>query len=240
MTSGSRRCPLPEPAAGEVLVRTIWLSLDPYMRGRIGEGPSYAKGTGPGEVMQGEGVGQVLASRSPAFAEGDFVAGHGGWQSHFVLPADKLRKVDPEEAPISTALGILGMPGMTAYTGLMAIGRPEGRRDAGRRAPPPVPWVPSPARSPGSRACASSGSPAAPTNAATSPRSWASTPASTATQPDLAGRLQAACPDGVDIYVELTAGEPLWATLPLMNLFGRIPVIGGIANYNLKDLPQEP
>ena len=116
---------VPEPADGQVLVRTIWLSLDPYMRGRIGEGPSYAKGTEPGELMQGEGVGQVLASRNDAFVAGDFVAGHGGWQSHFLLPGDKLRKLDPKEAPLSTALGILGMPGMTAYTGLMAIGRPK-------------------------------------------------------------------------------------------------------------------
>jgi NADPH-dependent curcumin reductase CurA len=230
--------PLPEPAEGEVLVRTIWLSLDPYMRGRISEGPSYAKGTGPGEVMQGEAVGQVLASRSPAFAEGDFVAGHGGWQSHFSLPADRLRKVDPGDAPISTALGILGMPGMTAYTGLMAIGRPKaGETLVTGAASGAVGAVAGQiARLKGLRVVGIAGGPGK-CRYVTDELGFDVCLDRKA--PDLAGRLQAACPKGVDIYVELTAGEPLWATLPLMNLFGRIPVIGGIANYNLKELPQE-
>src|SRR3954452_22087998 len=116
---------LPAPGPGEVLVRSIWLSLDPYMRGRMNEGPSYAAPVEIGGVMQGEAVGEVEASEDGRFRPGDIVAGHGGWQSRFVLPADRLRKVDPADAPLSTALGVLGMPGMTAYTGLLGIGKPK-------------------------------------------------------------------------------------------------------------------
>lgn len=91
--------PVPEPGPGEVLVRTIWLSLDPYMRGRMNEGSSYAPPVPLGGVMPGECVGEVLASQSPDFKPGDFVRGHGGWQSHFVLPSGKLTRLDPTEAP---------------------------------------------------------------------------------------------------------------------------------------------
>ena len=230
---------VPEPADGQVLVRTIWLSLDPYMRGRIGEGPSYAKGTEPGELMQGEGVGQVLASRNDAFVAGDFVAGHGGWQSHFLLPGDKLRKLDPKEAPLSTALGILGMPGMTAYTGLMAIGRPKTGETlvTGAASGAVGAAAGQIAKLKGLRVVGIAGG-ADKCRYVTEELGFDA--CLDRNQPDLAGRLRAACPDGVDIYIELTAGAPLWATLPLMNMFGRIPVIGGIANYNLNDLPQGP
>src|SRR5215217_6541730 len=95
------------------------------MRGRMSDAPSYAPSVGLGEVMVGECVGEVVASRSPSLREGEVVRGFGGWASHFVLPTDKLSRVDPADGPISTALGVLGMPGLTAYAGLLAIGRPE-------------------------------------------------------------------------------------------------------------------
>jgi NADPH-dependent curcumin reductase len=117
--------PAPEPREGEALVRTVWLSLDPYMRGRMSDAPSYAPSVAIGAVMTGECVGEVVASRSPSLREGEVVRGFGGWASHFVLPTDKLSRVDPADGPISTALGVLGMPGLTAYAGLLAIGRPE-------------------------------------------------------------------------------------------------------------------
>src|SRR5204863_1334750 len=117
--------PLPEPREGEVLLRGIYLSLDPYMRGRISGVRSYARPTGIGEVVEGRVVGQVALSRDPAWREGDYAFGGYGWQTHSAVPASGLLRLDPAEAPISTALGILGMPGMTAYIGLADIGQPK-------------------------------------------------------------------------------------------------------------------
>ena len=117
--------PLPEPQAGEVLLRGIYLSLDPYMRGRISGVRSYAKPTELGDVIEGRVVGQVVRSRDPAFRDGDYASGGYGWQLYSAVPAGGLLKLDPAEAPISTALGILGMPGMTAYIGLADIGQPK-------------------------------------------------------------------------------------------------------------------
>jgi len=119
--------PLRAPADGEVLVRNEWLSLDPYMRGRMNEGPSYTGTPNPslGEVMVGGTVSEVVHSNNDRFAAGDLVAGSDGWRSHSVSSGAGLRKLDPKAAPISTALGVLGMPGLTAYVGLLDIGRPK-------------------------------------------------------------------------------------------------------------------
>src|SRR2546430_476816 len=117
--------PIPTPKSGEALLRTLWLSLDPYMRGRMSDAPSYAKPVGVGEVMQGGTVSEVVASNNDGFAPGDIVLGHTGWQTHALSDGRGLRKLDPKRGPISLALGVLGMPGMTAYTGLLEIGRSE-------------------------------------------------------------------------------------------------------------------
>ncbi len=108
---------LPEPGEGEVVLRGIYLSLDPYMRGRISGVRSYARPTEIGEVIEGRVVGQVVRSRDPAFRDGDYASGGYGWQLYSAVPASGLLLLDPAEAPISTALGVLGMPGMTAYIG---------------------------------------------------------------------------------------------------------------------------
>ena len=231
--------PVPEPGPGEVLARTIWLSLDPYMRGRMNEGPSYAAPVALGEVMQGECVGQVLASNADGFAPGDFVRGHGGWQSRFVLPAAKLARLDPAEAPLSTALGVLGMPGFTAYVGLNAIAHPkEGETVVVGAASGAVGAIAGQlARLAGCRVIGVAGG-------ADKCRyvegELGFDRCLDRKEPDLAGRLKQACPDGIDVYVELVGGDLLWAALPLMNLHGRIPVIGSIAWYNLKTLPEGP
>ncbi|KKL94056.1 hypothetical protein LCGC14_1868510, partial [marine sediment metagenome] len=112
---------VPTPRDGEVLIRVIWLSLDPYMRGRMDDSKSYAKPVALGEVMEGGGVGEVIASNDDRFAPGDIVMGGTGWTTHASLPGNALRKVDPSIAPIQTALGVLGMPGITAWTGLNTI-----------------------------------------------------------------------------------------------------------------------
>ncbi len=110
--------PVPAPGPGEVLLRTVLMSLDPYMRGRMNEGRSYAKPVEIGGVMEAGAVSEVVASNLPDFKPGDLVEGRSGWQTHSVSNGRGLRKIDPALAPISTALGVLGMPGMTAYTGL--------------------------------------------------------------------------------------------------------------------------
>src|SRR5271163_4052016 len=115
----------PAPGDGQVLLRTIWLSLDPYMRGRMSDGPSYATPVAIGGVMEGGTVSEVLASNNPGFVKGDVVLSRAGWQTHALSDGKGLRKIDPTLAPISTAVGVLGMPGMTAYTGLLDIGKPQ-------------------------------------------------------------------------------------------------------------------
>jgi N-terminal domain of oxidoreductase len=170
--------PMPDPGDGEALVRGIYLSLDPYMRGRISGARSYAKPVDIGAVMEGRVVGQVVRSRDPACREGDYVYGGYGWQLYSAVPAKDLLKLDPNQAPLSTALGILGMPGLTAYVGLSEIGRPQRGETvvvsaaSGRSAQSPVSSPREPARG-------SSALPAAPTNAAMLKASSASTPAST-------------------------------------------------------------
>src|SRR5215510_1113764 len=114
-----------EPSEGELLLKTLWLSLDPYMRGRMSAARSYAKPVEVGEVMEGGTVSRVEASRHRDFAAGDVVLSRAGWQEYAISDGAGLRKLDPKRAPLSTALGVLGMPGMTAYTGLTIIGQPK-------------------------------------------------------------------------------------------------------------------
>src|SRR2546423_11343541 len=117
--------PVPQPGPAQLLLKTKWLSLDPYMRGRMSDAPSYAKPVGVGEVMEGGTVNEVVASNNDSFKPGDIVLGHTGWQTHALSNGAGLRKLDSSVAPVSTALGVLGMPGMTAYTGLLEIGQPK-------------------------------------------------------------------------------------------------------------------
>src|SRR4051794_28668267 len=117
--------PIPEPQDGEVLLRVQYLSLDPYMRGRMNDAKSYAKPTAIGQEMEGGTVATVLESRHPDYKAGETVLSYSGWQSHTVAKAAELRKLDPKAAPVTTALGVLGMPGFTAYAGLLTIGDPK-------------------------------------------------------------------------------------------------------------------
>jgi NADPH-dependent curcumin reductase CurA len=121
--------PTPEPGEGEVLMRIIYLSLDPYMRGRMSAAKSYATPAAIGHPMVGGTVGEIVKSRNPKYSVGDIVLGYGGWQEYALSNGAGLRKLDPTAAPVSTALGVLGMPGMTAYIGLLEIGQPKPWRD---------------------------------------------------------------------------------------------------------------
>lgn len=225
--------PQPRPQAGEVLVAVTHLSLDPYMRGRMDDVKSYAPSVGLGEVMTGQGVGRVIASNAEGFSEGDLVTGMTGWASHAVLPGDQLRKLDASLPP-TTALGVLGMPGFTAWTGLREYGRPKAGETlvVGAATGPVGSLVGQLAKAAGLRTVAVAGGPekcrlAIDTfgfDAAIDHR--AHDDASS-----LRKALAQAAPDGVDIYWENVGGKLLEAVLPLMNTHGRIPVCGTIAWY---------
>ena len=116
---------IPTPAAGQLLLGVEYLSLDPYMRGRMNDGKSYAKPLELGEVMTGETVAHVLVSNNSAYVKGDVVLARTGWRTHALSDGTGLRKLDPVAAPVTTGLGVLGMPGFTAYGGLRAIGKPQ-------------------------------------------------------------------------------------------------------------------
>src|SRR3984957_16097717 len=117
--------PIPALPAGGLLLRVLYLSLDPYMRGRMDDAKSYAKSVGVGEVMTGESVCEVVGSDRAGYAPGDIVLAHTGWRTHAAWSGPALRKLDPKAAPITTGLGVLGMPGFTAYAGLNLIGKPK-------------------------------------------------------------------------------------------------------------------
>jgi NADPH-dependent curcumin reductase len=117
--------PMPALPQGGLLLRVFYLSLDPYMRGRMDDRKSYAKPVGLGEVMAGESVCEVIASDQAGYGVGDIVLAPTGWRTHAALAGVALRKLDPAVAPITTGLGVLGMPGFSAYAGLNLIGKPK-------------------------------------------------------------------------------------------------------------------
>jgi NADPH-dependent curcumin reductase CurA len=230
---------VPAPGDGQVLCRTIHLSLDPYMRGRMSAAKSYAKGVEVGEVMVGGAVSEVTESRHPDFQAGDIVLGTTGWQDYALAEGKALRKLDPTTAPISTALGILGMPGMTAYTGLLNIGRPkEGETLVVAAASGAVgSAVGQIAKIKGCRAVGVAGSPE---KCAYVTSELGFDACVNHRDPDFPARLEAACPDGIDVYFENVGGAVFEAVLPLFNFFARMPVCGLIAQYNATELPAGP
>jgi NADPH-dependent curcumin reductase CurA len=116
---------VPDPTEGQVLLKTLFLSLDPYMRGRMSAARSYAKPVEIGQVMTGEAVCEVVASHSPGLRRGDKVLAQTGWQEYAALPASEVERIDPHGMPLSYFLGVLGMPGQTAYCALLGVGQPE-------------------------------------------------------------------------------------------------------------------
>jgi NADPH-dependent curcumin reductase CurA len=229
----------PEPGSGQVLLRTLWLSLDPYMRGRMSDAPSYAKPVGVGEVMEGGTVSAVVTSNVPSFAPGDIVVGRTGWQTHAVTDGKGLQKVDPSLAPISTALGVLGMPGLTAYTGLIDIGKPQpGETVVVAAASGAVGSVVGQiAKVKGARAVGIAGGAK---KCAFVKDELGFDDCVDHRAPDFAARLAAACPKGIDVYFENVGGAVFETVLPLINPFARIPVCGLIAHYNATELPAGP
>ncbi|MCU1381921.1 MAG: curA [Acidobacteria bacterium] len=231
--------PIPEVKDGDVLRRTIYLSLDPYMRGRMSDAKSYATPVRIGDVMGGHTVSEVIESRNPAFTPGDFVTGYDGWQGYGVSTGDDLRKLDPTAVPISTAIGVLGMPGMTAFVGLIDIGRPQpGETVVVSAASGAVGAVVGQlAKINGCRAVGIAGS-------ADKCRYVVDELGFDACinykTDDLVPALRAVCPSGVDIYFENVGGAVFAAILRVINKGARIPLCGMISEYNATANPSGP
>ena len=228
--------PVPQPEQGQLLLKTKWLSLDPYMRGRMSDAPSYAKPVGIGEVMEGGTVCEVVASNNDSYKPGDIVLAHTGWQTHALSNGAGLRKLDPKLAPVSTALGVLGMPGMTAYSGLLEIGEPKAGEtvvvSAASGAVGSV--VGQIARIKGARAVGIAGGP---DKCKYVKEELGFDECVDHRAGDFPERLETACPKGIDVYFENVSG-PVWdGVFPLLNTFARIPVCGLIAQYSATEAP---
>lgn len=231
--------PVPDPAEGEVVLKHLYLSLDPYQRGRLSDAKSYAAPVPLGGVVECRTVGRVLASRDARFAPGDIVLGGFGWQTHSVVPGATLLALDPEEAPVSTALGILGMPGLTAHVGMSDIGAPrKGETVVVSAASGAVGAVAGQiAKLAGSRVVGVAGG-------ADKCRFVTATLGFDACidhrAGDLAAALERECPNGIDVYWENVGGALQAAVFPRLNDFGRMVVCGMIAQYNDPDPPPGP
>jgi NADPH-dependent curcumin reductase CurA len=234
VTEGNFRvetAPLPKPGEGEVLIKNLWLSLDPYMRGRISQQKSYVKGVEIGEVMSGETAGEVVESKHPKFKPGDKVTAPSGWQLYWSGKGDLLTKVDASKVPLSYFLGCLGMPGRTAYFGMKDICEPKA----------------------GETVVVSAASGAVGSVVGQLAKAWGCRAVGIAggTQKcdyvtkelgfdacvdykagNLYADLKTACPKGVDVAFENVGGEILDTLLRQMNLYSRIVVCGLIAEYN--------
>ncbi|SDZ30530.1 NADP-dependent oxidoreductase [Pseudomonas sp. NFIX28] len=233
------RVALPDLADGQVLLKTLYLSLDPYMRGRMSDAPSYAAPVQINDVMTGGAVSRVERSLHPKFQEGDLVVGTTGWQSHSISDGRNLMPVPAGLPSPSMALGVLGMPGMTAYLGLMDIGQPKAGETlvvaAASGAVGSV--VGQVAKIKGLRVVGVAGS-------AEKCRYVVEELGFDACvnhhSPDFADELAQACFSGVDIYFENVGGTVFDAVLPLLNPKARIPLCGLIAQYNAQELPPGP
>jgi hypothetical protein len=231
--------PLPATREGDVVRRTMFLSLDPYMRGRMSDAPSYAQPVPIGGVMCGHTVSQVIESRNPAFRAGDFVAGYDGWQQYAASNGKDLRKLDPASAPLSTAIGVLGMPGMTAWVGLTDIGQPkQGETLVVSAASGAVGSVVGQlAKMKGSRAVGIAGSDAKCRYVVDELGFDRCINYKTG---KLVAALEDACPNGVDICFENVGGAVLAAALRVLNRGARIALCGLIAEYNASEAPGGP
>jgi NADPH-dependent curcumin reductase CurA len=222
---------LPRPAHGEVLTRTIWLSLDPYMRGRLSDRKSYAPPVQIGGVMEGGTIGEVIASADPAFAPGDVVLGTRGWQTHTVAPAATLVKLDRHGPPLSSYLGVLGMPGTTAYSGMKDIGNVKaGETVVVSAASGAVGAVAGQlAKRAGARVVGIAGG--------ADKCLWVQETLGfddciDHRAMDLTDSLAAACPNGIDVYFENVGGAVQAAAFAHLNVFARVIMCGMVAQYN--------
>ena len=231
--------PLPLPGDGECLVRVSYLSVDPYMRGRISGRKSYAASVEIGQTIVGAAVGRVIESKSEAFAAGDYVTGGMGWQEYASVPAADLRGVDPDAAPLSSYIGVLGMPGLTAYYGLLKVaGVSPGETVCVSGAAGAVgSAVGQIARLKGCRAVGIAGGP--------EKCGWITGELGFDAAIDYKGEdvgeaLSAACPAGIDVYFDNVGGPVTDAVFPHLNVRSRVAICGQISQYNAVDAPVGP
>jgi NADPH-dependent curcumin reductase CurA len=231
--------PIPALKEGEILMQTVFLSLDPYMRSRMSEGPSYAAATGLNDVMVGGTVSRVVATRNPQFKEGDMVLSYSGWQEYQVSNGNGLNKLDPRIPRPSYALGVLGMPGITAYVGTLDIGEPKpGETLVVAAATGAVGSVVGQiAKIKGLRAVGIAGGKEKCDYAVKELGFDACIDHRDASMAQL---LKDACPKGIDVYFENVGGAVWDAVLPLLNVHARVPLCGLIAQYNATALPAGP
>ena len=227
--------PVPEPGPGEFLVRVVYLSLDPYMRGRMSDARSYVPPVAIGDVMEGGIVGEVVRSNHPGFAVGDVVEGRLGWQEYALSSGKGVRRIDPALAPISTALGVLGMPGLTAYFGLLDVGQPKaGETVVVSAASGAVGGlVGQIAKLKGCRAVGMAGTDAK-VRYLTEELGY-DAGINYRTAPNLDAALQATCPGGIDVYFDNVGGRITEAVSRHVNMFARFAVCGLISQYNLTE-----
>ena len=231
--------PLPEPGPGQMLLRTAFLSLDPYMRGRMSDAPSYAAPVALGGVMEGGTVAQVVTSDVAGFSAGDSVLSFNGWQDYALSDGKGVTRLDPGMKHPSWALGILGMPGFTAWAGLTQIGLPKpGETVCVAAATGPVgATVGQIARLMGCHVVGVAGGAEKCAHAVNALGFDACIDHKSA---NFAGALKAAAPEGIDVYFENVGGAVFDAVLPLLNTGARVPVCGLISQYNATDLPAGP
>jgi NADPH-dependent curcumin reductase CurA len=223
--------PIPEPGDGELLVRNTWMSVDPYMRGRMREGPQYAAPFEIGKVMFGGAVGEVVASNAPGFEAGEMVSHQLGWREHTVVSGQSVMKVDTNAAPAQAYLGVLGMPGLTGYVGILDI--------AGLRGDDVV-FVSGAAGAVGSvagqvaklRGHRVIGSAGSPEKVAFVKDELGFDEAFDYHDGPVAASLKAAAPDGIDVYFDNVGGEHLEAAIGSLRLNGRAALCGAISQYN--------
>jgi NADPH-dependent curcumin reductase CurA len=230
---------VPALSAGQVLLRTVYLSLDPYMRGRMSDAPSYAPPVAVGDVMVGGTVSRVDASRHTDYQAGDMVLGYGGWQDYALSDGTGLTKVDAQMTQPSLALGVLGMPGFTAYMGLLDIGQPK----AGETV-----VVAAASGAVGSvvgqiaklKDCRAIGIAGGAEKCRFVVEELGFDACIDHRSGDMPRQLAAACANGIDVYFESVGGAVFDAVLPILNVKARVPVCGLIAHYNDTSLPPGP
>lgn len=231
---------LPEIAEGQILVRNAYMSVDPYMRGRMGERKTYIAPFELGKPLDGGCVGRVIESKSAKFQEGEYVLGDKGWREFFVSDGRELVPIDPEVAPIQHYLGVLGMPGFTAYIGLLDIGQPR----AGETV-----YVSTAAGAVGSlvcqiakiKGCRIIGSAGSDDKIAWLREAVGVDAAFNYRKADaLSDELKKHCPEGIDVYFDNVGGTHLEAAIESMNNHGRVVLCGMISIYNATRPPRAP